>query len=769
MAFSESGIKLAGVLYSNLLNVHMHRKEFENRWVEQGETILEPTTVNFPDIQGNTLLDYAIILGDIEKIDMLISQGAKSKTAVILAKASENEYIINKFPSTPSPSEDAGLTPLMRALKAKDISRAKKLIDQGANVNQIYENTSLTALDFAVSAESLEAVMYLVEHGAKLDGVNTAGANFIEKAIRSENVGIVKYALSLNVDYSIHDYYGKTPLHYAAECKNPEIVNLILNDERFSPLIKTKDLLGRDPLQIAIDVDNTYFTNQVNVPTDRKKNENTLIAQNHIIKALQYYLRLTNQNPFVLYDLEKSNKSIDELSISGQCNGLGFLFLLFCEKGQKKEFFNMLKVISKWNGTYESLDDNTAVSDLNDKYDSVGEFFRYFTDHVVLLQQTNINEELKSVNPTQRSRIEQHQLISEQGLPFERHFHIDTRQVSSTSFFSLEQVNPAPLNKSQLSEYISILNRLPKTMSEINSLNHTTDLYVDAQDNLSYYDSNMLYELEAIKSVKTLASLIHLEKPIEIVAYKAKDFNKDDYVFFSNHELPKNKEASIAYQNNSPNKFTHLHIAVLSDSLRNVNKILSDGAVDVNAKDIRGDTALDLAIKNNKPSIAEVLIRQLSQNRKVKYSNSYCEKIIQDCLNFKNNEFLVPFLDLAEAPSNLNPELLINAIESGNVMLAKKLFECGISPDFEIEIYLEDWTSVLVTARGLAEDKGMHDLIKLFANKNSRVTSSPVIPADSSSTRVQPVIVQYDKNNSGSKPQADLDNQNNKKHNIKPK
>lgn len=168
--------------------MHIHRKNLETHWAAKGEAILEPTTVNFPDIKGYTLLDYAIILGDIEKIETLVSQNAKSKKADALAKESENEFIVNNFTFTvpKSPSEETKSTPLMRALLSRNITDAKKLIDEGCDVNQLYENTQYTAMDSALDIGNFEAVQYLVEHGARLDFVDSDGANFISKAIRNE-------------------------------------------------------------------------------------------------------------------------------------------------------------------------------------------------------------------------------------------------------------------------------------------------------------------------------------------------------------------------------------------------------------------------------------------------------------------------------------------------------------------------------------------------------------------------------------------------------
>lgn len=834
MASKPSFIEQAKASYNSLLNVHIHRKNLETHWAAKGEAILEPTTVNFPDYKGYTLLDYAIILGDIEKITTLISQNAKSKKADALAKKSENEFIINSFSFTVpgSSSEENKSTPLMRALLSRNITEAKKLTDQGCDVNQLYENTQYTAMDSALDIGNFEAVQYLVDHGARLDFVDSDGASFILKAIRTGNVDIVKFALSQNVDFKMQDYYGKTPMHYAPECNNPEIVNLILNDARFEAFKEKEDLLGRDPLQIAIDNDNQYFVDQINLPMiGREKKEYIEIDQENILGVLQYYLRLTNQNPHVLDNIEMLNKDFDLLSKSGHCSGFEFLFLILSDKEKGQDFFNALKTISKWDGTYESLSERQMVFKLRDQYSNIEELFRYITDHLIILQQKNISPELKEIIPDQTSRVQQYELIGEEEISLEKHFYINTYS---------SQSNIKPINEAQLAEYIAVMSRLPNTKVEIFNNIHATGMYVYEQGRLSYYDSNIKYQLPITDSIETVVKMINSfqykmlsfkgpEMPIVLTTYKAKNF-RDDYAFFKNDELPKTKDESIVYQNNSPNKFSHLHVAVLTDSFLDVSRLLASGQVDANAKDINGDTPLMLAIKNNKPKIVNEILKysngkdivdlynyafttnddkikelclkavtQILSSKKnitdeiilllkqgdsvakhfidnysedlnaylgnhsdVHFPNHDGEFLIRTYISQENNEFLALLLDMMEKPSDLDPELLVMAIEYNNESLAKKMAEFGVDVDFEVERFTQYYESVTTTARSEAKAAGMHDLVDYFDKLDHKVTESSSASLDREAVvRAPSIVFQYGKEHSSSEPhlnhQEDVD------------
>lgn len=184
MAFSASEIENAQKSIQALTNLQHHRKELEIIWAQKNEKILEPTDINFPDIEGFTLLDYAIILQDMDQIQQLISEGAKSNKASDLAKRSENEAILQHIPTISSDAsndpnttlfhlaaqlnfdtfhekmnevygptnwgdaldtyDSNGYTPLMIAIEQKNFPYIKYLVEQGCDVNKLFKTAPFT-------------------------------------------------------------------------------------------------------------------------------------------------------------------------------------------------------------------------------------------------------------------------------------------------------------------------------------------------------------------------------------------------------------------------------------------------------------------------------------------------------------------------------------------------------------------------------------------------------------------------------------------------
>ena len=71
-------------------------------------------------------------------------------------------------PVDPNAPDKDGLTPLMRAAREGDVAAMQRLVDQGAEVNQM-DHLAHTALFFAIMAKSGPAVEWLIAHGAEVD------------------------------------------------------------------------------------------------------------------------------------------------------------------------------------------------------------------------------------------------------------------------------------------------------------------------------------------------------------------------------------------------------------------------------------------------------------------------------------------------------------------------------------------------------------------------------------------------------------------------
>ncbi|MCS5710515.1 ankyrin repeat domain-containing protein [Candidatus Berkiella aquae] len=637
--------------FGQLQAIIAYRKKLESIWQAKNETILQKTDVNFPDIHGKTLLEYAIELEEITLVRQLLLDGAYSRQALSLAKKTQNEEIIRliinatssyefnddpiqafeevyqdylafktdetkkhfllvgakvpfellleKIQSEPMhdidwlpylDSYDAkGETPLLIAIHENNYPFFYYLIEKGCNIESAFlGTTTFTPMAYAVGLGRIEMAKLLIEKGANLSLVDHEGKSLLNVAVAKGYAEIAKLLLLQPLSFVNSDYYGRTVLHAAAEMNNSEIAKLIIHAPDFYAFITTLDYMGRSPVQIANGCQNEAFLSELGVNANVSGNKQTKISQFHIIKQLRYYLKLTNQDPNTLHE-------------EGQCNGLVFLFLLLQEKGKGKDFFLMLNAISTWSGCYEELHNKDNITQLADDYPSLGAMFRYFVDHIILMQTTGLDSSVRRLCPWQDSRKRQYALIGQAPISFSEHFYARTRMFT----------------REQLREYIEIIARLPEAKIELGGGKHATAFYLKAKE-MTYYDPNMLYEISSTDSIERVVDLIQNCKYISLFinanqmemnirVFGARQHNFNTYTFFDESEFPQSLEEAAAYQSSSPNKLTQCHIALMVDSVQDFRKLITNGYVDLNACDVNGDTVLDMARKYHKTHFIDII------------------------------------------------------------------------------------------------------------------------------------------------------------------
>ncbi|WP_353930655.1 ankyrin repeat domain-containing protein [Okeanomitos corallinicola TIOX110] len=155
------------------------------------------------------------------------------------------------------------MTALMKAISKNDISQVQKLIQAGANVNELDSNqdaplviaaykgyhqivkllleagADVTAVDPGMKATALHAAAYagrteaaklLIEYNIDINKQGPYnGYTALHDAIWQNNIDIVKLLLQANADLSILSQDGKTPLDFAKSKNYQEIVTLIAN------------------------------------------------------------------------------------------------------------------------------------------------------------------------------------------------------------------------------------------------------------------------------------------------------------------------------------------------------------------------------------------------------------------------------------------------------------------------------------------------------------------------------------------------------------
>lgn len=665
MSFSNEQIQNAKGNIKKLENLIQERKKWEAIWKIKNEKILSHVDNMLKDIDGKNLLEYAIIVGDIDKVKQYINEGLESSEVLNLACIGGNPEIIKllkdkKFnysskenvikdtngkkiiqeiakqdfialyekvkepnideiyvPSEGEPNpnllhyvaymnfdefthltdnkkngvsflwrhvvndyNDKGYTALHLAVKCNNLPLAKFLLENSAQVNLNHREALLTPLHFALLQGNIEMVKLLISKHAILKS-DYKGRNALHLAILSNNFELVQYILPVILDkknVSMLDAYGQSPFHYAKKINNSEILALLNDSALYKEYGNHPDYFGKtpkeyEPEQKFIDID--QFT---------------------VLNNLRYFLEMTNQDPNSMPD-------------GGHCNGLEFIRLYYTDLGKEDEFFRILEIISAWKGDYQSLESTEIVRGLSGEYKNLSHLFTQWANDIIWFHQSNLEDALKEeLNPTQKSRIKQYNMLKKEDVPF-----------SLSPHFSSESEK---LSVAELQELLKIFQKLPNTKIEIGGSAHATSIYITKNNELNYYDPNEPIRLVPFQSADKLAKHIKDTKytlinihgnimPISIIAYKNVKFvqnAKNDFEYFSAEELPLSTEDAKKFQATSKLGYTPLHIAVLTDSIKNIEDMLTNPELDLNLKDKSGKTAFQLAKSQNKEEILNILL-----------------------------------------------------------------------------------------------------------------------------------------------------------------
>jgi ankyrin repeat protein len=184
------------------------------------------------DIRGNTPLHVAAIGGHLEVTRSLLER-----------KASVNAL------------DDEGSTPLHQASQNSrsgdpDIAQlVRLLLDNGADIHA-RDNSGNHPLHFAASRGHLEVARVLLELKADVDPLNCEGLTPLQRASGGQHEGyldIMRLLLNHGANVIVHDQRRNTPLHFAASQGDLEIARMLLehkanvnalDDEGSTPLHK---------------------------------------------------------------------------------------------------------------------------------------------------------------------------------------------------------------------------------------------------------------------------------------------------------------------------------------------------------------------------------------------------------------------------------------------------------------------------------------------------------------------------------------------------
>lgn len=159
----------------------------------------------------NRQLFIAIDNGDLEKVKLLVEQGANVNCAlpdIIDGRKYNNDH-----------------SPLNRAVNRNHIDIVKFLIAKGADVNARYKTNDLMPLHYAQNADIAQV---LIDNGAIIDPATRSGQTPLFQAALHRRYDVVRLLLANRADIYANCHHGQTPFHIACGYCNKEIVVLFL-------------------------------------------------------------------------------------------------------------------------------------------------------------------------------------------------------------------------------------------------------------------------------------------------------------------------------------------------------------------------------------------------------------------------------------------------------------------------------------------------------------------------------------------------------------
>jgi ankyrin repeat protein len=245
-------------------------------------------------VNNMTPVQFAIMGGDGAMVGFLLSNKAdiakkssNGSTCVHVAAAVGNDTVLTtllrKSRASVNEKNDDGLTPLMLAVRSKNLQCVKSLVSAGASLG-VKDPQDKTLVHFAAQSGSLEIMQYLVnEKSLDVNATDKDGITPLHIASQKGQPEVVRFLLGKKVSHTGAQYvvwekslYGATqegkkwgslgiigmlghalssntsrqwgPIHLAARSGNPAIVELLMASGE-SPASETSDLLT--PLHLA--------------------------------------------------------------------------------------------------------------------------------------------------------------------------------------------------------------------------------------------------------------------------------------------------------------------------------------------------------------------------------------------------------------------------------------------------------------------------------------------------------------------------------------
>lgn len=733
----------AKVKYQALLVQITARQQFEASHPEE-PYLSHPTTLDYTDIHGYTLLQYAAQLGDATKIEACLTRGADvnfsafgwapkpmvlalnsgSLEAAKMLHAKGADCSAIPVSACGSPETQKWFTHEIQNVSNLSLSRAVELGNINKLRNSLYspsieltqalldgllvtaaEHGHYLIVDFlckrkvqinpagtwgksALHQSVLQGhhniTCYLLKNGANVNQQDHAKRTTLMRAIEVGDVQTIALLLRYSPDVTLHDVHGNSMLHYAARSANPDVLALCMNFPEASTLLAESNIYGYAPIDVALQEKNDIALRMFLPDKDINALKVLPAYGKQPVKIRQ--AELTRQ---WRYYLTSQYRDTNFLSVSGHCNGLSFLSELYADQGKQDYFYSALEKMLAWDGSEEGLSVSLEGTAQENDDETLREVFEQWINDVIFFHHATLGD---LVNTLQSSRTEQLALLSND----------DQHHILLFEHFGNNSV-------AEIQEIVMYMQRTPAgTRYEMNAAGHATSWHTAEKAQAYYYDPNFFHRTTACKDSIELSRRIvdfqlvatqQMQNETDRVAlgltmycYDAalRYMDFDSFEVFLRHELPQSKEDASLYREHSANKFTHLHVAVMTHSISSLKKLIADGYCDLNAKNKNGETALSVALDNKFYPAAEALMNAMLNLGEVQSYQLLFYAIERGELNIIKNLATKKTWDWNKNQDGHTPLGL--ALKSDNLAIVEYLLEKGADASASLNKAIDDFS-----------------------------------------------------------------------------
>lgn len=429
-----------------------------------------------------------------------------------------------------------GFSPLALAAAENSIEFAKRLMEEGADAH-VENIKGKTALDIAINLHHQEMAKFLILH-TDPTLKNYKGRNWMHLAVCYDNAQFLSELIPLKTCHHMfheRDFFGFTPQEYALGLKRDQCFKVILQWVKENGGVQ--DVFAKES-RALIRIDQDPVLDQ-------------------LIRFVSKYF--------------KGDKLLLKLLDLGACNAFSFLFPMYLALSKKVHYLEELEKISTWNNTDDLTGEEVAL-------------FENWVNNLIWLQQEYIKLHSPEIS-TQTLRLEQFEVIrpSNLSLKLTPLFH---------SYFKRK------FDQAKVEELLNILKCYPEgTYLDINGEDHVICIYI-LEKKIQYYDSNDFFYMPPFESTKPLVALLKwalLRPAYEHVEISVYQFSEDNQKALYQEPL-EGWSNWLDSASTSPNGFSRLHLAVLSNQVFLVQEELKNPETDIFKVDYEGCSALKLAL-----------------------------------------------------------------------------------------------------------------------------------------------------------------------------